>query len=97
MNDNEQIEEMKTKLKPCPLCGSTKVVKTTRSGWGVSTSELSRIECKNCGLKTKLFYPYEEKVEDYWNRRAEDLNAEKTSIKPNTAVTTTDGDITKSC
>ena len=61
---------MNNELKPCPFCGSEKVVKTTRSGWGVSISEISRIECKTCGLKTRLFYCYEkEKVEDYWNRR----------------------------
>lgn len=68
---------MENKLKPCPFCGSEKVVKITRSGWGVSTSELSRIECKKCGLKTRLFYPCEEPVEEYWNRRAEDIQKQK--------------------
>lgn len=63
-NKNEQ------KLKPCPICGSNKVVKTIQHGWGVSTKDRSRIECKSCGLKTRIFYSYEkEKVEDYWNGR----------------------------
>lgn len=61
-NKGEQV------LKPCPICGSHKVVKTIQHGWGVSTQDRSRIECKSCGLKTRIFYS-EEKLEDYWNRR----------------------------
>ena len=59
------------KLKPCPFCGSTNVEKTTKSGWGMSSTDRSRIECKDCGLKTRIFYSYEQKtVEEYWNTRA---------------------------
>ena len=61
---------MDKQIKPCPFCGSYKVEKTTKAGWGVSNYDRSRIECRNCGLKTRLFYSYEkETVEEYWNRR----------------------------
>jgi len=43
------------KLKPCPFCGSNKIEKTTKSGWGLSSADRYRIECRNCGLKTRIF------------------------------------------
>ena len=62
---------MDDRLKPCPFCGSGNVEKTVKNTWGVSHYSRSRIECRNCGLKTRLFYSYEkEVVEEYWNRRA---------------------------
>lgn len=70
-NCEEKIRsnKMKDKLKPCPFCGSEKVILTRKSGYGISTASISRIECKKCGLKTRLFYDYEKvSVEEYWNR-----------------------------
>ena len=62
---------MKDNLKPCPFCGSNKVEKIERTGWGVGTLVRTRIECKNCGIKTRIFYNYEkDTAEEYWNRRA---------------------------
>ena len=58
------------KLKPCPFCGSDKVEKTTKQGWGISKYDRSRIECKNCGIRTRQFEEYEKvTVEEFWNRR----------------------------
>ena len=64
MKDNQE-------LKPWPFCGRYKTVKTTIDGWGVSKYRRARIECKNCGLKTRYFEEEfkGEYVEEYWNRR----------------------------
>lgn len=64
-------KKMENNLKPCPFCGSDKIVKTTIDGWGVSKYGRARIECKNCGLKTRYFEEEfkGEYVEEYWNKR----------------------------
>ena len=60
---------MDKQLKPCPFCGSSKIEKTVKM-IGISSYARSRIECMNCGLKTRLFYSYQTgTVEEYWNRR----------------------------
>jgi Lar family restriction alleviation protein len=71
----ENIDKQ-NELKHCPFCGSDKIVKTTIDGWGISKYRRARIECKNCGLKTRYFEEEfkGEYVEEYWNRRVNNEN-----------------------
>lgn len=57
-------------LKTCPFCGSNNLMKIDKKGYGVSTALRSYIECKKCGIRTRIFSEHSrETVEEFWNRR----------------------------
>lgn len=55
-------------LKPCPFCGSKRIIKgcvdNRLLGWG----EAHNLMCRRCGVSTKDFATKEEAIEA-WNRR----------------------------
>lgn len=79
----------KSKLKPCPFCGSTTIIEVVKS----KKAQLAHIQCLKCSCrKTRLENPYydgdiEQYIIDSWERRVcdgcENKEAEK-EVNPQT-------------
>ena len=69
-----KLEPTRTELKPCPFCGATDEVMTTRDFWaGAIPAEAevaNQVGCTVCDIWTPAFDTEEEAIAA-WNRRAD--------------------------
>lgn len=77
------MENKKSKLKPCPFCGSDAEIKIMKT----HQAQIAYVDCTVCSCrKTRLEYPnYDGDIEydmiDSWNRRVNDGGKNKKAKK----------------